>query len=87
MIQASAADWALTLLAVLRRRMRDRADPAEIVFFQHDEVLVHCPRELTEIVQDELHEAAEETSGLVFGPTAVRFPLRTAVVDRYADAK
>lgn len=86
-VQASAADWALTLLAVLRRRLAERVGPAEIVFFQHDEVLVHCPRELAEVVRTELTEAGEETSGLVFGPTAVRFPLQTAVVDCYADAK
>jgi DNA polymerase-1 len=86
-VQASAADWALALLAVLRRRLRDRAEQAEIVFFQHDEVLVHCPRELAAVVCAELSEAAEETSDLVFGPTAVRFPLQTAVVDCYADAK
>jgi DNA polymerase-1 len=32
-------------------------------------------------------DAAEESRRLVFGDTAVRFPLSVAVVDCYADAK
>ena len=50
-VQASAADWALVLLAGLRRRLAalDGARPGGpldgpgLVFFQHDEVIVHCP--------------------------------------------
>ncbi len=41
-VQASAADWAIVLLALLRSRL---AAPAQLVFFQHDEVIVHCPLE------------------------------------------
>ncbi len=32
-------------------------------------------------------EAAEEAGNLFFGPTPVRFPVTTAVVNCYADAK
>ena len=35
----------------------------------------------------EVGEAAAESGRLVFGDTAVRFPLSVAVVDCYADAK
>jgi DNA polymerase-1 len=84
-VQASAADWALTVLATLRRRLFDT--PAQLVFFQHDEVLVHCPMELAATVAAEVDNAALEASRLVFGDTPVRFPLHANVVDCYADAK
>jgi DNA polymerase I-like protein with 3'-5' exonuclease and polymerase domains len=84
-VQASAADWALVLLAAVRRRLAGAA--AQLVFFQHDEVVVHCPREDAEAVVAAVGEAAEESRRLVFGDTAVRFPLAVAVVDCYADAK
>ena len=48
-VQGSAADWALLLLAALRQRLR-RACAAELVFFQHDEVIVHCPAEEADAV-------------------------------------
>ena len=58
-----------------------------LVFFQHDEVIVHCPEELAEAVVTAVGEAAAEAGRLVFGPTPVRFPVTTAVVRSYADAK
>ncbi|MFL6145327.1 MAG: bifunctional 3'-5' exonuclease/DNA polymerase [Labedaea sp.] len=86
-VQASASDWALTVLAALRRRLAAVAPAAQLVFFQHDEVLVHCPAELADTVASEVDNAAAEASRLVFGPTPVRFPLHAIVVDCYADAK
>ncbi|MCU7822498.1 bifunctional 3'-5' exonuclease/DNA polymerase [Kitasatospora sp. DSM 101779] len=89
-IQASAADWALALLAALRRRLSglsSGADRPHLVFFQHDEVVVHTPADLADRVAEEVAGAAEEARALVFGDTPVRFPMSTAVVDCYADAK
>jgi len=111
-VQASAADWALVLLAGLRRRLAQiqivngdsearLAGPAgerqmagvtsvagpHLVFFQHDEVIVHCPESVVEPVLAAIGEAGEEAGRLVFGPTPVRFPLTAAVVSCYADAK
>jgi DNA polymerase I-like protein with 3'-5' exonuclease and polymerase domains len=94
-VQASAADWALVLLAALRRRLADLAGAAaaageaapELVFFQHDEVVVHCPEPAADAVRQAVTGAAAEASDLVFPVTAVRFPLEIAVVERYADAK
>ncbi|MFD9126116.1 bifunctional 3'-5' exonuclease/DNA polymerase [Kitasatospora sp. NPDC059571] len=89
-IQASAADWALALLAALRRRLSALAsgtDHPHLVFFQHDEVVVHTPADLADRVAEEVAAAADEARALVFGATPVRFPLSTAVVDCYADAK
>ncbi|MFF0464022.1 bifunctional 3'-5' exonuclease/DNA polymerase [Streptomyces mexicanus] len=84
-VQGSAADWALLLLAALRRACRDLA--AELVFFQHDEVIVHCPEEEADTVVAAIREAAELAGRLTFGETPVRFPFTTAVVECYADAK
>ncbi|GAA3052682.1 DNA polymerase-1 [Actinokineospora globicatena] len=86
-VQASAADWALTMLATLRRRLAESAPEARIVFFQHDEVMVHCPQEVAETAIAEIGVAAEEASGLVFPGTQVRFPLLAQAVECYADAK
>src|SRR4029450_13037132 len=36
-------DWAAVLLAALRRRLAALPPGPELVFFQHDEGLVHCP--------------------------------------------
>ncbi|MFG3333349.1 bifunctional 3'-5' exonuclease/DNA polymerase [Streptomyces tendae] len=84
-VQGSAADWALLLLAALRRTCADMA--AELVFFQHDEVIVHCPEEEAETVVAAIRDAAELAGRLTFGTTPVRFPFTTAVVECYADAK
>ncbi|MEU2336355.1 bifunctional 3'-5' exonuclease/DNA polymerase [Streptomyces sp. NPDC006654] len=84
-VQGSAADWALLMLAALRRTCADMA--AELVFFQHDEVMVHCPQEEAEAVVAAIREAADLAGRLTFGPTPVRFPFTTAVVECYADAK
>ncbi|WP_437070915.1 bifunctional 3'-5' exonuclease/DNA polymerase [Streptomyces sp. enrichment culture] len=84
-VQGSAADWALLLLAALRRACASLA--AELVFFQHDEVIVHCPQEEAETVVQAIREAADLAGRLTFGETPVRFPFTTAVVECYADAK
>ncbi|MEP7022478.1 MAG: bifunctional 3'-5' exonuclease/DNA polymerase [Actinomycetota bacterium] len=130
-VQASAADWALALLASLRRRLTQisilngnapvspgassgnwlapdlpgsgsaagsgsfqswspsavRVAEPHLVFFQHDEVIVHCPEAAADQVVAAIGEAGEEAGRLVFGATPVRFPLTTAVVRCYADAK
>ncbi|WP_424643993.1 bifunctional 3'-5' exonuclease/DNA polymerase [Embleya sp. AB8] len=90
-IQASAADWALSLLAALRRRLT-RYDHApqgrpHLVFFQHDEIIVHSPAELTDAVSAAIVEAAQEARALVFGDTPVLLPLLPVVVNSYAEAK
>jgi DNA polymerase I len=83
-IQATAAEWALTVLAVLRRELRGTA--AELVFFQHDEVVVHAPVEQADIVAAAIHDAGEQACELLFGETPVRFPLDLSIVESYADA-
>jgi DNA polymerase I len=86
-IQASASDWALAMLAALRRRLAAVGPAPRLVFFQHDEVIVHTPVELAEAVEAAVAAAGEEARRLVFGPAPVPIPLETHVVECYADAK
>lgn len=83
-IQATAAEWALVLLATLRTALDGAA--AELVFFVHDEVVVHCPAGEADRVAAAVHASAAEAGRLLFGETAVRFPLDVSVVRCYADA-
>lgn len=87
MVQGSAADWALLLLAALRRALAAEGMRAELVFFQHDEVIVHCPEEEAPAVVEAIREAGELAGRVAFGETPVRFPFTTVVVGRYSDAK
>ncbi|MEG8178895.1 bifunctional 3'-5' exonuclease/DNA polymerase [Nocardia terpenica] len=86
-VQGSAADWALLVLAALRQRMTRAGLRAELVFFQHDEVIVHCPAEEAATVAEAIATAAQTAGRIAFGPTPVRFPLTTAIVECYWDAK
>ncbi|HEU4349405.1 MAG TPA: bifunctional 3'-5' exonuclease/DNA polymerase [Actinoplanes sp.] len=83
-IQATAAEWALVLLATLRTALE--GSKAELVFFVHDEVVVHCPEDEAEAVVEAVHASAAEAGRLLFGATTVRFPLDVSVVECYADA-
>ncbi|MFE3192998.1 bifunctional 3'-5' exonuclease/DNA polymerase [Nocardia sp. NPDC059240] len=86
-VQGSAADWTLLVLAGLRKAMHEAGLRGELVFFQHDEVIVHCPADEAEAVAALIATAADTAGGLAFGPTPVRFPFTTAIVECYADAK
>ncbi|NJC11331.1 DNA polymerase-1 [Micromonospora profundi] len=83
-IQATAAEWASTLLATLRTALV--GTDAELVFFQHDEVIVHAPAEQAEAVAAAVERSGERATALLFGETPVRFPLDLSIVDCYADA-
>ncbi|MDQ1621699.1 MAG: polymerase [Actinomycetota bacterium] len=90
-VQGSAADWAACWLAELRRRLRAmRADgtPAgELVFFLHDEVMVHCPDAAVADCVRAIEAAANAAKELLFGRIPVEFPVSVAVVDSYDQAK
>ena len=91
-VQGTAAEWALCWMASIRRRLRELdggwfTDAPHLVFFLHDEVVVHTPAALAEQVQAVLAEAAAEAGRLLFGELPVTFPLTIAVVDNYGEAK
>ena len=90
-VQGTAAEWALCWLADLRNRLwrlgeGGPADRPHLVFFLHDEVVVHTPEHLAGAVADEVRQAASEAGRLLFGDFPVDFPLDVAVVRSWADA-
>ncbi|MDE3719959.1 bifunctional 3'-5' exonuclease/DNA polymerase [Nocardiopsis sp. N85] len=77
-VQSGAAEWALVLLASLRLLM-----PGAVVFFVHDEVVLHVPRERAEEAVHAIDVARERASTVLFGDTPVRFPLAVSVTEGY----
>jgi DNA polymerase-1 len=92
-VQGTGAEWALCWLADLRNRLwrlggtGTVAQRPHLVFFLHDEVLVHTPAQLAEAVVAAVHDAAAEAGRLLFGAFPVDFPLDVAVVESWADAE
>jgi DNA polymerase-1 len=93
-VQASAAEWALCWMADLRNRLaRLTPDGApltagpHLVYFLHDEVIVHTPAESADAVADEVRASASAAGRLLFGGFPVDFPVTAAVVDSYGEAK
>jgi DNA polymerase-1 len=92
-VQASAAEWALCWMADLRQRLIALApesrleDGPHLVYFLHDEVIVHAPGELAEVTAAAVRASAEQAGRLLFGDFPVEFPVSAAIVDNYAEAK
>jgi DNA polymerase-1 len=63
------------------------AHSPHLVFFLHDEVIVHTPTELAGEVARIITEAAATAGRLLFGNFPVDFLLTVATVDSYAQAK
>ena len=90
-VQGTGAEWALCWMADLRNRLwrlgsGDLTERPHLVFFLHDEVVVHAPAALAEEVVAALRGAADTAAGLLFRDLAIDFPLGVAVVRSYADA-
>jgi DNA polymerase I len=97
-VQGSAAEWALCWMAALRPRLAQfppndapdaRSGPVfarmpHLVYFLHDEIIVHTPRAHAEAVATAVHETAHAAGRLLFGDFPVDFPLELAIVDSYA---
>jgi DNA polymerase-1 len=65
----------------------DGTAAGELVFFLHDEVMVHCPEESVQDCVRAIEEAAVAAKELLFGRIPVEFPVSVAVVDSYDEAK
>ncbi|WP_425488434.1 bifunctional 3'-5' exonuclease/DNA polymerase [Nakamurella aerolata] len=87
-VQASAADWAAVWLSLLRAELLAGAAPgAELVFFQHDELILHCPSEQAQTVCELARSTADAARALVFPRSTAATPVRPVAVGCYADAK
>jgi DNA polymerase I len=90
-VQGTGAEWALCWVAELRNRLWRLAPGAfearpHLVFFLHDEVVVHTPAALAADVVAAAGDAAAAASALLFRDLGIDFPLTTAVVRCYAEA-
>jgi DNA polymerase-1 len=85
-VQGTAAEWALCWLAALRRRLREVPGEPHLVFFLHDEVIVHTPAGVADVVVSAVQEAAAEAGRLLFGRAPVEFALDVSVVESYDQA-
>jgi DNA polymerase-1 len=99
-VQGTAAEWALCWIAEVRRRLwalgesgAEGAAPApfarrpHLVYFLHDELVVHAPAALADEVAEAVRTAASEAGRLLFGDFPVDFPLSIGVARSYAEAK
>ena len=87
MVQGSAAEWALAWLGHIRQGLHRQGLDAHLVFFLHDEIMVHCAEEQAEQVKHIVLDAADQAVRTVFGRVPVEVPVATSVVTSYADAK
>jgi DNA polymerase-1 len=91
-VQGTGAEWALCWIADLRNRLwRLRqtgplVSRPHLVFFLHDEVVVHTPAALADAVAAQATEAAATAAGLLFRDLTIDFPLNVSIVRSYADA-
>ncbi len=91
-VQGTGAEWALCWIADLRNRLWRLGGTGpltarpHLVFFLHDEVVVHAPSALADAVAALVADAAATAAGLLFRDLAIDFPLNVSVVRSYADA-
>ncbi|MDM4761939.1 bifunctional 3'-5' exonuclease/DNA polymerase [Galbitalea sp. SE-J8] len=91
-VQGTAAEWALSWMGILRGRLWERGagsldERPHLVFFLHDEVVVHAPENDVEGVLADVRDAAVAAGRLLFGEAPVDFPVTAVAVRSYADAK
>jgi DNA polymerase-1 len=91
-VQGTGAEWALCWIADLRNRLwrlpgtGPLVSRPHLVFFLHDEVVVHTPTALAESVAEQAIDAAATAAGLLFRDLTVDFPLNVSIVRSYAEA-
>ncbi|WP_310530308.1 bifunctional 3'-5' exonuclease/DNA polymerase [Nocardioides sp.] len=91
-VQGTGAEWALCWIADLRNRLWRLGDSGSattgphLVFFLHDEVVVHTPAALADAVAEQAAAASVTAAGLLFRDLSIDFPLNTSIVRSYADA-
>ena len=91
-VQGTGAEWALCWIADLRNRLWRLGGTGplvtrpHLVFFLHDEVVVHTPAALADEVAAQTAAAATTAAGLLFRDLTIDFPLNISIVRSYAEA-
>ena len=86
-VQGTAAEWAMCWMGAIRAALAREGVDAELVFFLHDEVVLHCAQEDADRASELVRTCAEQAGRMVFGRIPVEFPVSVAVVGSYAHAK
>lgn len=89
-VQGTAAEWAECWMADLRGRLRGlqrQGMTVELVYFLHDEVVIHAEEAAAEACAAAVRDAARAAGRLLFPGAPVEFPLSVAVVESYDQAK
>lgn len=99
-VQGTAAEWALAWMAAVRRGLRGLppattpglapgpfGEQAHLVYFLHDEVIVHVPEEQAERAAEIVRESALEAGRLLFPGDPLDVPVTAAIVEDYEQAK
>lgn len=100
-VQGTAAEWALCWIAELRRSLWamgvDEDAPGlvrapfqgrpHLVYFLHDELVVHCPASRAQEVAEAVVTAATTAGRLLFGAFPIEFPLSVGTAPTYDAAK
>ena len=93
-VQGSAAEWALVWMALVRQELfaltlaeggRATTDGPHLVFFLHDEILVHTPARLAKQVAQIVRESAATAAKLLYGDTGVEFPVSAHINTVYLE--
>ncbi len=88
--QGTAAEWALCWLAELRHRLRSMGEASSrphLVYFLHDEVIIHTPAEHADETASAVQKAADAAGRGLFGDFPIDFPLGVTITRSYAEAK
>ncbi|WP_435299301.1 bifunctional 3'-5' exonuclease/DNA polymerase [Timonella sp. A28] len=100
--QGTAAEWALCWMAQVRQdlwqlTLREAETTATVdarveqgphlVFFLHDEILIHTPTHLAQQVAELVTKAAQRAGTLLFGDSDVEFPVTAAINTSYTNPK
>lgn len=89
-VQGTAAEWALCWMADLRNRLAALGPPEDrpyLVYFLHDEIIVHTPEALADQAEQAVREAAATATRLMFGPFEIDLALDLATVSSYAETE
>ena len=91
-VQGTAAEWALVWIALIREGLAAlgtsdaleastawRSDAPHLVYFLHDEVIVHSPEESADAVAGIIRDAATGAGRILFGESGVDFPLDLSI--------
>ena len=79
--------WPRYEIACGRLSEGELTERPHLVFFLHDEVMVHTPMQLVNKVEDAIRESAIVAGQLLFGDFEIDFPLDVSIVDNYGQAK